>query len=220
MSSTTGAFNKYVEMGFCIRPAAVGTVTATNKWECQQVRTQIDPESTDTAIYPKQFDLVDMYWTSATVPTTIPTAFVEDTDFATFDDQSLNWKSVPEKNKKDTCSTISPTATTYWCKELNSHFVRNWATSAATATPADQDLQITAEMKSFDVFGWMSSYTKAEYTGTPLTPRIGSMKSILLDFPSYSVQKAADIEAARVFELKQSEIKAQAAQEAAALAKL
>jgi len=44
-----------------------------------------------------------MYWTSATVPTTIPTAFVKDNDFATSDDQSLNWKSVPEKNKKDTC---------------------------------------------------------------------------------------------------------------------
>jgi len=54
-----------------------------------------------------------MYWTSATVPSTIPSNFVKDTDSATFDDASKNWKSVAKENKKDTCAAVSATGTTY-----------------------------------------------------------------------------------------------------------
>jgi len=50
-----------------------------------------------------------MYWTSATVPTTIPANFSMDTDFASFEDQNKNWKSVPGNNLKENCVAVSET---------------------------------------------------------------------------------------------------------------
>jgi hypothetical protein len=137
MTSKTGAMDNDIEMGFCFRPSAATGATASTKWDCQRVRTLVDTKSTDVTVYPTKFDFLDQYWTGSTVPTTIPTNFVNDADSATVDDQGKNWKSVPGKSLKTACTTVSSTDLKVWCKELNAHFVRNWSTSAATATPAD-----------------------------------------------------------------------------------
>ena len=185
MATNTGAFNMNVEMGFCFRLAATTGTIATTRWDCQQVRTTVDPKSQEKE-YLTNFELVDMYWSSATVPTTIPKNFVKDSDWIS-NDQDKNWKAVSEMNSKTSCEAVIATGTTYWCKELNSHFVRNWVTTAASATPDNQDVQLTVAMKDqmFDVFGWMASYSTKDYTGTPLAPRIGTIKQTKFVFNAY-----------------------------------
>jgi len=51
----------------------------------------------------------------------------------------------------------------------------------------------------------MSSNPKADYSGTPLTPRIGTIKTTQLVFKQYLDKKTAD---AKILELKNSEINA------------
>ena len=120
-----------------------------------------------------EFDLVDLHWSSATVPATIPT-FTKDSDNI-FDDQRKNWKSVPDKSFKTECTVAvaSDTATTYWCKELNSHFVRNWITDSAFG----HDINLTDASKdlTYDVFGWISSSPYANYSGAPYASKIGKI---------------------------------------------
>ena len=215
MTSKTGAMDNDIEMGFCFRPSAATGATASTKWDCQRVRTNVDPKNTNSD-YQTKFDHLDLYWTGATPPSTpIPAAqLIKDDDSATVDDQGKNWKSVPGKSLKTSCTTVSTTDLKVWCKELNAHFVRNWSTSAATATPADQDLQLKAENKDqdFDVFGWITSNSKPDFTGTATLPRIGKILKTKFVYSKYLDEKAA---AAKVAADKA----AQAAADAAALAR-
>ena len=169
--STTGAFRANIEMGFCFRSFAKRIVNATTIWDCMQVRTSVDPKSNDLETYSTEFDLVDLYWSSAKVPTAIP-IFTKDSDNIFKDNQSKNWKHVPNKSFKTGCSVanVNSSGTTYRCKELNVHFVRNWITDA----PTYQDIKLTAESRdlTYDVFGWISSYIDADYSGVPYDPKI------------------------------------------------
>ena len=120
------ALENNIEMGFCFRPSAATGAAPSTKWDCQRVRTVVNTKSTDEA-YPTKFDLLDMSWVGATVPTTLP-PLISDSDSATIDDQSKNWKSIPAKSMKTGCAIVSSTNNNVWCKELNSHFVRDWVT--------------------------------------------------------------------------------------------
>jgi len=135
------ALENNIEMGFCFRPSAATGATATTKWDCQRVRTVVNTKSTDTA-YSTKFDLLDMSFVGATptTGTTLP-KLISDSDSATIDDQSKNWKSIPGKSMKTGCAVVSSSNNNVWCKELNSHFVRDWVTSGTT----DQDLQLKAD---------------------------------------------------------------------------
>lgn len=180
-ATATTAYNMYVEYGFCMRPSTVAPAAVTVaaiSWDCMQTRTTVDPANKD-AVFATTFDLQDRWIAAApTILTAVPVTSA-DSDLAA----TLSWKSDPKLSLKTACvngtAATATVAATYWCSSLNAQFSKSWVNGTSS-----QDLQLAADKVglNYDVFGWTTSYSKADYTGTALKPTVSSVKQTKVVF--------------------------------------
>jgi len=120
-------YNKYVEYGFCIRPATT-VDDAKYVWDCMAARTDVDIKGVlaeTTENWSHAFKIFDKFYAGES-PTNLETLVKTTIDA----DKLEDWRVDNLKSSKTDCKA-GTVDNNFWCTDLNVHWFRNWRTAAA-----------------------------------------------------------------------------------------
>lgn len=200
ITQATGVGNipyAWVEFGFCLEDPNNATA-----WDCQLIKTdvgaaRIDGDPTgNTGRAMSIFDgtMLKDDWNNSTGSqgSALNISALVTQDANTDASHKFNWETIPTKNSKTGCRSISPSKPDWTnCDQINAHWYRNWDTAQAddrVISDADADTNVRC-------WGWMQSMTSGDDGASPNWAYWGDWVDCKVAFSGYTAERDAAIAA-------------------------